>query len=225
VQFANVAASFVYQPNQPASALWFPTTRHELPNLPDPVPIHQPRFLAAPFLAAFSQNTTPWTFPMGRHELPPLPEPVPIHQPRILPAAFLTGGVLPNPTDWVSYARRSEVAPPPFVPVQGVDEPSRRSVGFIFPRTVRPLKRAGVVPHDEREKNPVLRRHEQITAQVINTLIQAGDLLHEQGSPQAPWRLGYNAAVDTDWTGPVPANLADAIDRIAAALAALGQKP
>ena len=188
-----------------------------------------PRKLPVPFLAGFTQATSPWSFPKTIKFQPPIPEPD-LTQPsgrRAIPFTY-TNGVNPNASPWQPFAQRFMPAPVEIPPTMGVTEPGRRysteATGAFVKQ--RPGKRIQLVPWDHTQEKPVRRRHEQLVAQILNTLITSGDIDHDPGVPQAPWRLSYDPAVSTNWSsGPLPATIREAIDRIVAVLAALGHAP
>ena len=61
------------------------------------------------------------------------------------------------------------------------------------------------------------RRHEELTAQILNALIWIDQLVRDGDD----WNLGYTPADSTDWDGADPTTVGEAIDRCAEALGAL----
>lgn len=85
-----------------------------------------------------------------------------------------------------------------------------------------PTAVAWKVVHDERAVNSQSRAHEQQVANILNNLVRKGQLLGTTTDPA----LGYRSTNIQSWVSQTPpTTIEEALDRIAAALALLGQKP
>lgn len=121
--------------------------------------------------------------------------------------------------------------PPPIgkqtlVSWQAVDQASIKQTDLFKPIFVRlrppdPVKVPALVGYDP--KGSVRSRgHEEMVANILNSLIIRKELVSVVGQPaRRVWTLGYTPNVLGDWDSPPPTTLADAIDRLAAALEAL----
>lgn len=91
--------------------------------------------------------------------------------------------------------------------------------------------RRRVVPPPLVEHNPDAAfrtvRHEQYVARIFNSLLLQGEIVQEAGQAAAgKFHLGVQPTNFTDWADDIPPDsLTEALDRIAAALRALGLKP
>ena len=100
-----------------------------------------------------------------------------------------------------------------------------RTVQVIRPRPRDPYRIPALVPYDPRTDTRS-RAHEQVVQMILNELILNGQLKREPGTnARGTWQIGYIPEDVADWQNAAPINLADALNRIAAALKALGQSP
>lgn len=120
---------------------------------------------------------------------------------------------------------------PVLVTAQSVAEAERRA------RTVAPRHRLVIVPveiipvrvivpafkvhHNEAADNSRTRKHEQQVTAILNGLLGTGELTGTSVHP----KLGYVCATIQPWGMNPPTTVKEALDRIAAALEALGQIP
>lgn len=180
---------------------------------------HAPVILSNIYAGDFDDpplSVSEW-LPWAIRELEPEPELLEAFKTILISGALFPGSSGPGPggTDWQPYAildfdaLADERADPGSLTIPAGLFPSGRR---IFPT---------LVPWDHRADQKT-KVHEKTVAAMLNSLLRRGDLIQ---TDQVEWKLGYGPANSGNWAGDSPETLTEALDRIAAALAALGQRP
>ncbi len=128
------------------------------------------------------------------------------------------------------------VPPPKIVTRAAIDASDRRhainrgrivySNPFAHPGSSPIPAVLGVAPkyyivHEVDDDNPRTRKALQMLSDITNGLLRSGEL---RGTINQPY-LGYKPENTINWSGDEPGSIQEALNRIAAALAALGQAP
>lgn len=184
-----------------------------------------PRRLAAPYLAGYSG---PPVDPQGR----PIWWPLTIKGEPGLPGREAGPDGRTGAGNYPGYSgptilpqvlvlwQKAMPGPEPEVISQGLTEPARRlfPIGILRSKLSFPYQ---LIPWDHRA--PVVsRRNQQMVAAILNALLMEGELVEVS---QTETRLGYVPTTPANWQYVSPATLQEALDRIAAALGALGVQP
>ncbi len=121
--------------------------------------------------------------------------------------------------------RFSLLADPRFVTFDQLKPSSVIPIGPILP-PINVVGGFGLVPRVPDIRTAVgqdrLRRHTEIVASILNSLQRRGDI---KSTGADSYKLAYTPGAPGNWMGIAPTDFATALDRIAAALATLGQKP
>jgi hypothetical protein len=210
----------------PTIFLWAPTTIKGEPGLPE----REPGWTLSPKTMAwsFAGYSGPPVDPQGR----PIWWPLTIKGEPGLPGREAGPDGRTGAGNYPGYSgptilpqvlvlwQKAMPGPEPEVISQGLTEPARRlfPIGILRSKLSFPYQ---LIPWDHRA--PVVsRRNQQMVAAILNALLMEGELVEVS---QTETRLGYVPTTPANWQYVSPATLQEALDRIAAALGALGVQP
>lgn len=201
---------------------WIPFPRVEMA----PPPAYQPtQMWQRPVPAYLLPSGDPTWFPHEIRQLrearfpgPPvyLPTPAPDRKPEA--GNIFVAPVIPPATPWIpATIKQTREAlmpgPPPYPPTPVVVRP----ISYIFPGSGVRVILPQLVEFDPRASIRS-RRHQQLVAEILNSLIRSGELI--KVGPNE-WALGFMSGNDLNWAAASPDSVNEALDRLAALLAAL----
>jgi hypothetical protein len=157
-------------------------------------------------------------FPLARKSMPGPPEEEIVFT-QLRKAFLYLGTSFVSP--WQPWAIKQMPGPIYVPPSQGLDEPPKRMLPPIIGTPPGQPAKPAPVGFDPMAPDRT-RRHQQVVREILNSLIFQNELVNTKA---LTWDLGYTPSVIANWGYVPPVTVAEALDRIAAALVALGKIP